>query len=455
MRKCVNVTSQMSSSSAATKRWRAYMMATAFVILIGSLAGKIEPANAAKAKAHGSQGSLNAHLAAACTPSAGSSCSSFGGIDVPSRCDPRNYALTRVFDISGCDYAGASFSAGEVNPFTTALGQSYVEGSSYAGTIFPDLPEFMYVRGTANFTVSSFSGTLPKVIGSLRRDLGLGNPYTSPGGSYSGVDCLKVQKSEIRRQDDCFIAPKLPASWVTSCGLISIPSALPRTYNGRQLKGVAPSEPAMEGGADGFLTGRMCAILQQGFSLPETENLATAWLRQVYRSAPAVSLDSIFQGASLSGVDLAGTDLTGADLTGANLARVRSGASTSAARTSAYTGSGTLLRGASLARANLTGANLAEADMTGVRSGGIKGRPAVLPRGWAVAGGYMVGPGADLTGAKLGAANLSTVDLNRAKVARADLSKVRLDRRKRFKVVGKPYRLPKGWKIDRGVILAG
>lgn len=211
----------------------------------------------------------------------------------------------------------------------------------------------------------------------------------------------------------------------------------------------------MEGGADGFLTGRMCAVIQHGFSLPESENLATAWIRQVYRSAPAVSLDSIFQGAELPGADLGGTDLTGADLAGANLAGARAGAGTSAARASSFTGSGVLLRNASLAKANLAGANLAQADMTGVRSGGIKGRPAVLPSGWTLANGFMVGPGADLTKAKLGSADLRTADLNKAKVGRADFSRVKLDRRKRFKVVGKPSRLPKGWKITGGVLSPG
>jgi uncharacterized protein YjbI with pentapeptide repeats len=64
------------------------------------------------------------------------------------------------------------------------------------------------------------------------------------------------------------------------------------------------------------------------------------------------------------------------------------------------------LRYANLSHANLTGAklpsaNLWQADLTDVRSGGINGSPIALPSSWQLTDGYLIGPGADLSGATL------------------------------------------------------
>jgi uncharacterized protein YjbI with pentapeptide repeats/outer membrane protein assembly factor BamB len=101
-------------------------------------------------------------------------------------------------------------------------------------------------------------------------------------------------------------------------------------------------------------------------------------------------------------------DLTGADLTGADL-------------------SGLDLANASMNNANLAGANLTNAQMTttalgGVRSGGIIGKPASLPTGFAVTGGYLIGIGVNLDGAHLSGLNLSGLDISLARLAAADLS---------------------------------
>jgi len=69
--------------------------------------------------------------------------------------------------------------------------------------------------------------------------------------------------------------------------------------------------------------------------------------------------------ANLAGANLAGANLTGANLTGANLT------------------------GARLQGAHLQGARLAGAILTGV-TGKIIGRPASLPPGWVLKGGYLV-----------------------------------------------------------------
>ena len=133
-------------------------------------------------------------------------------------------------------------------------------------------------------------------------------------------------------------------------------------------------------------------------------------------------------GAVLSGADLDGADLTGADmryvdlfeadLSGANL--------TNANLTNA------LLSGANLTNANLTNANLSDANLTnadlsgadlfGVRSGGVVGTPNVLPTEWSLRSGYLIGPGANLSGVNLSGMNLSGVNLSGADLRNADLS---------------------------------
>ena len=65
-----------------------------------------------------------------------------------------------------------------------------------------------------------------------------------------------------------------------------------------------------------------------------------------------------------------------------------------------------ILSGARLTGANLSGVNMSAATLDGVISGGITGNP-VLPPGWALIRGYLIGPGANLSGASLDGADLS------------------------------------------------
>ena len=122
---------------------------------------------------------------------------------------------------------------------------------------------------------------------------------------------------------------------------------------------------------------------------------------------------------NLSGADLYGIKLTGKDLTGADL-------------------SNTDLSRAKLSRAKLTNADLTQADLTNaelywVKSGGIKGEPKFLPKGYKIVKGYLVGPkvnltGADLSKADLKEANLFDADLRSANLTDADLTSANLTR---------------------------
>ncbi len=100
-------------------------------------------------------------------------------------------------------------------------------------------------------------------------------------------------------------------------------------------------------------------------------------------------------------VDLSGADLSGAKMVGANLSRVDfSEANLAGADLSETLLLGTVFRGTDLTAANLHGAAVAGADFTGatltnVRSGGLKGSAAILPDGWKIEDGELVGPGDD------------------------------------------------------------
>ena len=99
------------------------------------------------------------------------------------------------------------------------------------------------------------------------------------------------------------------------------------------------------------------------------------------------------QSCDLSYTSLAGYDLTGADLDSANLyADNLSGADLTNAGVL-----GTDLAYDILASTDLQGATLAGADLSNITSGGVTGTPAALPTGWGVGGGYLMGPGVNLS----------------------------------------------------------
>lgn len=136
------------------------------------------------------------------------------------------------------------------------------------------------------------------------------------------------------------------------------------------------------------------------------------------------------QNATLTGATLRGADVGGADFTGAALTGVRSGdivGSPAALPFQWFFINGYLLgQGADLTNANLKGMalsqiNLTGATLTGVRSGGVTGTPA-LPTNWSLQGGYLWGPGADLSGETTGGAVLTNAKLAGINVRNAYLA---------------------------------
>lgn len=75
-----------------------------------------------------------------------------------------------------------------------------------------------------------------------------------------------------------------------------------------------------------------------------------------------------------------------------------------------------------LSETDLTNANLSQANLTGVRAGGVISTGAKFPVGWANIGGYLIGPGANLTGLTLDTSNVKVGDFARLESSRVDLS---------------------------------
>jgi uncharacterized protein YjbI with pentapeptide repeats len=162
-------------------------------------------------------------------------------------------------------------------------------------------------------------------------------------------------------------------SGVTTGGLVGTPAALPTDW---QL-------------TNGYLIGPEANLTNADLS---DQNLDGAMLQSANLSY------AYLQGASLRGVDLTGINGNNATFLTADLTNAR------------------------LIYASLNGASLSRAILAGVSSGSISGTPANLPSSWHLVNGYLLGQGADLTGAGLDAQNLSNYNLTDANFTGADLT---------------------------------
>lgn len=123
--------------------------------------------------------------------------------------------------------------------------------------------------------------------------------------------------------------------------------------------------------------------------------------------AGAQLINANLSGANLSGAVLTGANLTGANLTGANLG-------------------GANLSNAILSRANVTRTNFTGATVLGVLSGGLGGAPALLPSGFVIRNGYLIGVGVNLGGADLAGLSLTNLRLAGANFKAANLQNANL-----------------------------
>jgi uncharacterized protein YjbI with pentapeptide repeats/5-hydroxyisourate hydrolase-like protein (transthyretin family) len=274
------------------------------------------------------------------------------------------------------------------------------------------------------------------------------------------------------------------------------------TFTGANLSGTNLTGATLDAATSGGIIGSPASLpggwtLANGYLLGFRANLAGADLANLNLGFLGLSL----QNANLTGADLShtivgpqggnpgtGTVLTDANLTGADLEFTQFGTSN--------------MDGATLTNAELDHAQFLDTTLDGVTSGGIfLGVPA-LPQSWELSQGYLIGPGANLSGAslrnfsfaglgtglnlgdmnltgadltgatfagafgspvtftnakfngaKLDDANLTGVSLFDVDLTGADLTGATLTRVTSFGLVGTPAALPAGWTIVSGTLV--
>jgi len=110
------------------------------------------------------------------------------------------------------------------------------------------------------------------------------------------------------------------------------------------------------------------------------------------------------------------------------------------------------LTGSNLFKANLDGADLSNTNLMSVSSGFIKGTPSMLPSQWRLFMGYLVGPGANLAGANLNG-GLSNVNLSGTNLDSADLGIAVLNNITSGRITGEPRALPRNWRLIGGYLV--
>ena len=121
------------------------------------------------------------------------------------------------------------------------------------------------------------------------------------------------------------------------------------------------------------------------------------------------------------------------------------------------------LKGAALSNADLTNAvvksaiftkaNLKGATLTGISSGSVVGTPAALPASWRLVKGYLVGPRANLKNANLRSANLTNANFTATRLTGAFLTAAILTGVTSGRISGTPATLPTHWRLANGYLV--
>lgn len=275
-------------------------------------------------------------------------------------------------DWSGCDLAGANMSGADLEEVD--FNQANLDGANLSGAtlLLAGLDE-------ASLDGASLSGASLRSAGLKSADLtdadltnAVLNTANIRGANLSGADFTGANLSEvISGTNTASPAPTLPTNWELDLGYLIGP--------GSNLDGAALS------GAD-----------LSGFDLDG------AFLSEANLSA-----------ANLTGANLSSTDLSATNMTGANLT------------TAVFSDAG--LDEANLSGANVSGADFSRAELTGVESGALTATSApMLPANWALASGFLAGPGVDLQLANASGADFAGLDLDGANLYGAYLADANL-----------------------------
>lgn len=420
-------------------------------------------------------------------------------------------------DFTGIDLTGATFEGADLTgaDFSGAdLTNTNFTGADLSGVNFSG----------ANLTNTNFTDADLSCVGDVSGQL-CGTGANFSGANLTGANLTAANLKDVSSGGITGIPAALPADWTLVNGYLIGPWASLANANlsGADLQDVNLHAADLTGahliGAN--LTGADLAfayLMESDCTNADLTNatLVGAMLKDadltnallINISANTVNFGNTnLSGADLTGADLFGAeffgaDLTGTDLSGATLTNVMSANNIGtplALPTDYFMASGYIigpavsLEGANLSGVDLSGANLqyayffsvnltsadlsntnldnaafisavgSETALTGVISGGITGTPAVLPAGWLLVDGYLVGPGAnlananfsgaDLSGAILNGADLSlsslmSVNLNDADLTDADLTGVTSGN-----ITGTPTALPTDWILINGYLV--
>lgn len=299
------------------------------------------------------------------------------------------------------NYAGLNLSA-------CNLSGAKLNGSNFSRTILTSTIFNGALLKQSNFTGANIQSG--KFINAQLSDAILTSTSTQ-GASFAGAMMTRVRSGGVIGQ------ASLPTGWHLVKGFLVGPGALLSGVNfanadfrgfnltntvltGANLEGAKLSGATMQGVKSGRVIG-----------LP---SLPTSWmLRDGYLLGP---------GADLSEADLTSYDLSSANLTGANL------------------------ESSSLYGANVSQTVFTSARLTGISSGGLTGSP-VLPTGWFMSNGYLIGPGASLRGAELNGVDFGTTALSGVDLTGANLDGSNLARASLVGLIVNGTKHPDPWNV--------
>ena len=194
------------------------------------------------------------------------------------------------------------------------------------------------------------------------------------GANLSGVNLSTAILDEVRSGRIVGRPGQLTTGWRVSGGWLLGPTAnlTGASLAGADLGSLSLQYALLEGVSPAGIVG-----------IPDALPAGWSVIDRRYLVGPGANLSK----ANFSGINFGNADLTGVDLFGANL----------------------------------TGATVSFANLSGVTSGGILGTPEFGELSVRLAGGYLVGPGFDLTGANLAGVDLSSADLLKANLSGANV----------------------------------
>ena len=330
-------------------------------------------------------------------------------------------------DWSGCDLTGA-------NLVFFTLNDMNLSGANLSNA------KLMGAKVSSNLTDADFSGANMSGI-----DLTAAN--------ITGAIMATATISGIRTFNTTGIPASLPSGWKDIDFTILGPTARPldailsgadlsgldldqadlsgANLHGTNLSGTDLGQATLSGVESGRITATVKPLLPSGWVLKKGyvvgsgaylngANLSNANLAGLDLSSTNLAAADL-NSANLTGTDMDSSDLSQADFTNANLSNGSAkNANLSESTLGGATTIGLNLTAATLKGANLGGADLDGATLTSIVTGSVIGTP-VLPNGWALFNGYLVGPSANLSGADLMGLSLASANLSATNFSQADL----------------------------------